>query len=159
MTLQTTPLLDELAAHGQACMQAIKAAAQSQTLHPEVLEALYSFGFNALTAHKFEEAHGLFSYLLAQNPANSNFLAGMGHALSGLGQWHAAAQMHSTAACFNPDNAGHYIALAEALIEIKELEKAEFVLAVAEYSAAPGAVVQRLRTKLLAVKELMAHAN
>jgi predicted Zn-dependent protease len=156
--LQTTPLLDELAAHGQACVDAIRAAAANAPAQSELLDAVYGLGYNALTTQKYDEAQILFSYLLAQNPAKPDYLAGMGHALAGLGQWDIAGCMHATAACLNPRKADHYLALAQVLLEMKELEKAEFVLALAEAESASVPLVQKLRAKLHARKELMAHA-
>ncbi len=157
--LQKTPLLDELAAHGKACIDALRTAASSKKLNMELLDAMYGMGYNALSAQKYQEAQVLFTYLMAQNPADPNYLAGMGHALAGLGDLESASFMHSTAACLSQDNAGHYVALAETLIELKDLAKAEFVLAAAESSGASSAVVQKLHTKLMAVKALIGNAN
>ena len=157
--LKTTPLLDEVATHGQAYIDALRTAASSKKLNTELLDTMYGMGYNALSAQKYQEAQVLFTYLMAQNPADPNYLAGMGHALVGLGDLESASFMHSTAACLSQNNSGHYIALAEVLIELKDLEKADFVLAAAESSGASGAVVQKLRTKLLAVKALIGNAN
>lgn len=157
--LKTTPLLDELSAHGQACIDAVRTFATPANTQTEVLETLYALGYNALSLEKYEDAHVIFSYLVAQNAANANYLAGLGHALSGLGELDAAALMQATAASLNLDNPGHYIALADTLIALKELQKAEFVLAFAESGGASASLVQKMRTKLVALKELLANAN
>jgi predicted Zn-dependent protease len=156
---QNTPLLDELAAHSQAFIAELRASAGSKKLNTELLDTLYGLAYNTLKSQKYQEAQVLFTYLLAQNPAESNYFAGMGYALAGLNDLNSASVMHATAAALNPDNAGHYVALAEALIALKDLEKAEGVLAAAEAAGAPSPTVHKLRAKQHAVKELMAHAG
>lgn len=157
--LQTTPLLDEVAAQGQAYINTVRNLPQNQTVDAAVLETMYGLGFNALAAQKYQDAWALFSFLLAQRPAEPAYLAGMGHALSGLGDWGTACMMHATAAGLNGNNTGHYLALAEGLIELKELDKAGFVLAVLEVSPEYDAAIQKLHTKAAAVKALIDNAS
>lgn len=157
--LKTTPLLDEVAAQGQAYINDLRQFAQPTSVDAAVLDTLYGLGFNALASQKFQDAWALFSYLLSLKPAEPSYLAGMGHALSGLGDYETACLMHSTAACLNADNAGHYLALADALIELKDLQKADFVLAVAEAGDAQPALIQKMRSKAAAVKVLLSNAT
>lgn len=108
-------------------------------LSEEALDVFYSLGMSALQAGQYVDAQVAFAVLLQHLPAHVDYLAGMGHALSGHGDPAGAVMMHALALqsaaleCKTP----YALSLAQAFIDVRQPQAAQAVLA-----ALPSAALQ-----------------
>lgn len=155
-TTLPTPDIADLKSYMQSNLASISSPAQAgPPLSDGAIEQLYSLGYRLLVAEQPEQALSVFAFLFAQRPTDPRVLSGFGHCMLGTGSSAQAAVMHSLAMTAEPDNPGHALALAEALIAMRSPAAATLLEAVrhAAVAANRGAVADRARALLTILRQ------
>lgn len=166
-TLNTLPAaasmsLQTLSAHGQELTQLWNSTpVPDRPLSEEALDVLYSLGVRALQAEQYAEAQVAFAVLLQHLPAHVDYLAGMGHALSGYGDSAGAVMMHALALQSAPleDKVSHALSLAQSFIAVRQPEAAEAVLHALPTRTTALPQYQQLQARAEAVRALIDRAS
>ena len=162
-TLNTSPTtasvpLQALAAQGQELTELWNSTPlPDRPLSEEALDVLYNLGMRALQAEQYAEAQVAFAVLLQHLPAHVDYLAGMGHALSGYGDPAGAVMMHALAlqSATMEDKVPHALSLAQSFIAVRQPEAAEAVLNALPSSAVALPLYQQLQARAQAVRALI----
>ena len=148
-----------LSEESQAFFEALKRTQPVKSpLSAQAQEGLYVLAYQALQAHQYSEAFGLFSALVSHNIADARYMSGLAHAAQGSGELALAVQLHAVAVGLAPGQEAFLLDLAQGLLAVQRIDLAKLVLqCVPPHSALPDAATT-LTERAQAMETLLAQA-
>lgn len=140
---------------GARTLEAIRRLPPSGALDDTSVETFYSIGYNALASRQYDDAGNIFGMLTAVRPSDPRFVAGLGLAFKGIGDYDNAAMLLALAGGLDTGNPRHYIPLAEVLIAQEKREQAMVVLDAAVVFASMRKELDEVRVRAEALRELL----
>jgi predicted Zn-dependent protease len=123
-----------------------------QCLAPALARTLYALGYEHLQGQRYEKAREYFWPLVANEPKNRSYLAGLALALAGVGEHAGAYQMNTVALYWHPRDGATMLRQAECSLALQNPMEAQIWLDLVINEAAQEAVADDAEWQSLATR-------